>query len=63
MNLITKTTADVWHDATGRELVRLGKGCNEAVVMPSGCDENTLRALATACMQAADAMAEARKVA
>lgn len=54
MNLTRLTSALTWRTAKGRELARLEEGAEQAEVIASKCSEEDLRALAQACIEAAD---------
>ncbi len=54
--MFVKTTAVNWQTPAGRELLRLVAGADQAEIIPAKCGEADLRALAAACLEAADAI-------
>lgn len=58
--MFVKTTAVNWHTTKGRELLRLVTGAEQAEVIAAKCGEADLRALAAACLEAADQIAASR---
>lgn len=60
MSLTKLTAALTWRTTKGRELVRLDEGANAAEVVAARCTEDELRALAQACLAAADQIRDCR---